>query len=158
MEEKHVLLQSLWNILALLWNELSPLKWSTATFISLLSLISSYFFQVNVCDFGISFHTRTFGLLTFILQSTAHQEEKVLSKSDIHCLAIERPFLGHSPFLKKILAINPNVLSVRRGWENRLSFKFYKTKKRKLAVTFRYIYACHSFCQADLAAAKIKQF
>lgn len=97
------LLQSLWNILALLWNELSPLKRSTATFIPLLTLISCYFFQVNVCDFGISFHTRTFGLLTFILQSTAHPEEKVLSKSDIHCFTIERPFLGgHSPFKKSL--------------------------------------------------------
>lgn len=132
MEEKHVLLQSLWNILAQTLNELSPLKLFTATFISLLTLISCYFFQVNVCDLGISFHTRTFGLLTFILQSTGHQEEKDLSKSDVYWLTRERHILGQRHFLKKSsLAINHKIFSVGDGWENLLSCIFLRLKKKR---------------------------
>ena len=69
MEGKHVLLPLPWDSLTL--NEFSSGKLFTATFTSFLTLVSSCFFQINVCDFGISFHSRPFGLLGFIPQKTA---------------------------------------------------------------------------------------
>ena len=114
MEEKHVLLPFLWNILALTLNELSALKLSTSTFISLLTLISSCLFQINVCELGISFHNRTFGLLDFIPQSTAYHEEKVFQQSYIYCLTMERPVLGCTYIKEKILSYCKSEYTL--GW------------------------------------------
>ncbi|TEA30059.1 hypothetical protein DBR06_SOUSAS41410013, partial [Sousa chinensis] len=58
----------------LLW--LFSLRVKATTFILLLTLISSCLFHINVSELGISFHNRIFGLLDFILQSTAYHEEK----------------------------------------------------------------------------------
>lgn len=63
MEGKHVLLPFPWDSLTL--NEFSSVKLSTAIFISLLTLVSSCFFQINVCDLGISFHSRHLWFIGF---------------------------------------------------------------------------------------------
>ena len=85
-----------WDSLTL--NEFSSGKLFTATFPSFLTLVSSCFFQINVCDFDISFHSRPFGLLGFIPQKTSYHEEKVFPISHIYCLTMERPTLLHSFF------------------------------------------------------------
>lgn len=69
MERKHVLLPLPWDSLTL--NEFSSVKLSTVTFILFLTLVSSCFFQINICDLGISFHSRPFGLLGFIPQKNS---------------------------------------------------------------------------------------
>eukprot|EP00069_Balaena_mysticetus_P012928 bmy_07742T0 len=56
---------------------------------------------INVCELGISFHNRTFGLLDFIPQSTAYHEEKKSIIGLIYVLSISnvldsKGFLGSS--------------------------------------------------------------
>ena len=162
MEGKHVLLPFPWDSLTL--NEFSSVKLSTAIFISLLTLVSSCFFQINVCDLGISFHYRHLWFIGFHSSRNSIPWRKGL----LTILYIVWPWRGplyYTVFKRKKSSLmeNQSILLVGdwrqrvEGGENLLNCNFCENKEKGSSNFL--IYMCMSwFSSGWLHSSKNKSF